>query len=252
MANPADGARLLGFTPDGRRRYACDYDLPPIAGGADPSSDDQVDTGSDDGWQVEGTGLMEIDTYMWDVVSAIFPNSREWGATRFHNGAFPAQGDTVDVAYVEIHVYGEFMDDINCDLHAQDAASPATLVEVNFNITNRPRTAASIPWVQDGLGVGWHQSASLVSVIQEIVTDYAVTAIVIIFKPKTDATKYCSVDAYEREPVGTLSAKLHLEWTTAGIGEDEMMAAIGQQTGSGGDSGGIQAHHRQPPEIVAY
>lgn len=36
------------------------------------------------------------------------------------------------------------------------------------------------------------------------------------------------------------------------VGADEMMAAIGQQTGGGGGSGDIMAHSRKPPEVVAY
>lgn len=36
------------------------------------------------------------------------------------------------------------------------------------------------------------------------------------------------------------------------VGADEMMAAIGQQTGGGGGSGDIMAHSRKPPEVIAY
>lgn len=209
-------ARLFGFTPDGRRRYVAEYDLPPIAGGADPTMDDQVDASSDDATEIESDGAINFFWWIVDITASDLVASRRWGGLRFHNGPFPAQGSTIDVAYLEVYVSSDSYDDARFDIHAEDAAGGGTFTTSTYNVTTRTRTTAFAAWLQTSLGVGWKQSPSLVSVIQEIVTDYILTSIVLILKPRTDVYSRFVVRTWD-ETSHVLGAKLHLEWTEGGV-----------------------------------
>lgn len=207
--------RFLGFTPDGRWRYAADYDLPPIMGGSgDPSSDDQVDASTDDAWE-HGSYFHTTPTYI-SVRSSEASALRDWAGLRFHNGSFPAQGSTIDVAYIQIYIYSSSYDDPNLDIYAEDGASPPTFTTAPYNISSRTRTTASAAWVTNNLLTGWKQSPSIVNVIQELATDYTPTAIVLILKPREDTDKYLRFQAWD-EISHVLGAKLHLEWTEGGV-----------------------------------
>ena len=217
--------RFLGFAPDGRRRYACDYeaDLRPVAGGADPESNDQIDASEDDAYEREITGAMNLTGgTVWAEDNAS-SGARYWGGLRFHNGPFPAKGSTVDVARISVYIGSADYDDANLDIHAEDGAGPATFTTTGGNLTGRTRTTASTPWVANSIGTGWHDSPSIVSVIQELVTDYSPTAIVLILKPKGEATKMLDFQAWDcGDP--SAAAKLHLEWTEGGppVGQPTM------------------------------
>ena len=215
--------RFLGFTSDGRARYACDYWLdhhgilrPPIAGAAPDTTNDQVDTGSDDGQQTAGSGQMIIDS-LWAELYSDGAEQCIWVAVRFHNGPVPVKGSTVIAAYIEVNLETVAYDDIEADIHAQDAANPATLTGENFNITNRPLTSESVPWIEDGLGEGWVQSPSLVAVIQKLVDSYTPGAIMLVLKPRPDIYPVKHFEIHTQEYTDhTLGAKLHLEWTEGG------------------------------------
>ena len=69
--------------------------------------------------------------------------------------------------------------------------------------------------------------------------------------------QYCSIgfemtNAQDYECQEQWAMLLHVPSVGPPVGADEMMAAIGQQTGGGGGSGDIMAHSRKPPEAVAY
>lgn len=220
--------QLIGYTLDGRRRFAADYILPPpaLAGGGDPAINDQIDQSTDTGCQRESDGLMLIDSAdrvtirSWDV-----DTGRYWGAFRFRSPTgvdadpdeWPAKGSTVDVAHAELYAYDDPEHDLRCDVYCEDAAGPLTLNAGAFNITNRPLTAESEPWVEDALGVGWEQSPSLVDPIQEVVTAYNITALMLIFKPRSDLQKDLRVRNWDFDD-NSWGAKLYLEWTVGGVG----------------------------------
>lgn len=181
-------------------------------GEAPETSDDQVDTGSDDGFQNEANGLMNPASVYIQIDSFNLPEYRKWGALRFHNGPFPSQGAIITVAYLTVFIHSLDTDDANVDIYAHDAASPVTLTTTAFDITNRPRTDAGVPWVEDGLGTNWHQSPSLVNIVQELVNSYSPTALMLILKPRADVIRSLEVGAQDLQgPV--YAAKLHLEWT---------------------------------------
>jgi len=204
-------ARFLGFAPDGRERWAADIPvdpLPPIAGGADPDSDDQIDATADDADHYSGdiTNLEYIRVEDSTIVSF-----QVWGGLRFHNGAFPANGDSVTAAYIETYVYSADYDDPSCHIHAHDVASPDAF-GTTPDIKNRPLTDAKAVWIASGIGTGWKQSPSLVDVVQELVDAYTVTAIAFILKGATvgfGVKLYFWAWDYDDHSLG---AKLHLEW----------------------------------------
>lgn len=172
----------------------------------------QVDTGSDDGYEDEGTAAVHLTASIVYSVSHADAASRKWVASRFHGPSLPPNGATISVAYATINVDNASYDDINVDIYAEDGAGPTTLTTATGDITDRTLTTASAPWVADDVGGGWVQSPSLVDVIQELASDYTATAIVLIFKPRSDAYKFIGIS--QQELIGSVSGvKLHLEWS---------------------------------------
>jgi hypothetical protein len=209
--------RFLGFTPDGRARYEADYELEPspLAGGADPDEDYQVDQSADDGYETNlGTTNIAL-AYVYVLAHATAPY---WGAVRFRTGTFPALWSNIIAATLSVNLYSITYDSANFDIYAEDAASPAVFEAGtgNYNISLRTRTSddTKVPWVADDIaagGTGWFDAPSVIGPIQEVVDAYAPTAIVLILKPRTDATK--AFRFYSWDQTGNVSgAKLHLEW----------------------------------------
>jgi len=185
--------------------------MPPGTIIIDPTVDEQVGASSDDGHEAELFGLMDItanDVYHRANTSS---SSRYWAAHRWTSEAFPPQGATIDVAYIELYV-SVLYDDINGDWHFEDGASPATLTTTAHDISDRTRTTASAEWAEDSMGTGWSQSPSLVSPLQEVVDSYSPTAIVAIFVPDTSVNKYCKSLSYDSS--SSTAAKLHIEYIT--------------------------------------
>ena len=178
--------------------------------------DDRVDTGTDDADE-EGDDQVYSGVNVTAVMSDPNPAFLSTALHRFHNGPFPPQGSIITAAYLEMYLFFLPWDDANLDIFAEANASPATVVEVNLNITSRPRTIESVPWVADGIaagGIGWYQTPSIVSVVQELADVYDIEAIAFILKPRIDIVRDLTVYSwnYPVPAVGTYGARLHLEW----------------------------------------
>jgi len=182
-------------------------------------SDNQVDASENDAQEAELNGAMVLAGTYITVRSGIGAGLRLWGGVRFDSGPFPPKGSTVEVAHFEIHTFDAVYDNANFEIFAHLAAAPGPFTTAAYDISGRPRTSASVPWVQDGLPVGWNQSASLVPVIQEVVNDYSPGSLVLILKPKSDTAKTLYFHAFD-EGEHNLGAKLHLEWSAGGEGPD--------------------------------
>jgi hypothetical protein len=217
--------RFLGLTPDGRARYAADYeaDLRAIAGGPDPSCDDQVAVSADDTYELESTGAQSLDAVSVRCIANVTADGRLWGGARFRTGPFPAQGSIIGVAYIEGYVYDDVYGYPDLDIYAEAGGSPLQFSATAFDLSSRTRTNASAPWVADGIGTGWKQSPSIVALIQEVVDTYTPTAIVLVLKPRTDALKVLRFRSWDYD-VHALGVKLHLEWTEGGppVGQPTM------------------------------
>jgi hypothetical protein len=172
-------------------------------------SDYQVNASSDDAYQEETIGTMAVAALLVDSESG--PTIRYWDGFRFHDRSLPPKGSTILAAYLRFYTYYPGFDDINVDIYAEDAQSPPTFTTDAYNISDRTLTSASVPWGADGLGVGWSNSPSLVTVIQELVGSYDPTAIVLILKPRTDIWKGLDLRCWDYGD-RTLAAIMHIEW----------------------------------------
>lgn len=175
------------------------------------ASDDDADE-----WEISGAAYL-TSTYIRNR-SDTSNSLRYWGGYRFVSAEFPAQGTTIDVAYLRVLPYSTDYDDANFNIHFEELAAPAAFADITFNITTRDRTENSVPWVADGIYTGeLVNSPSLCGVgspAQEIFDAFSPTTMVVITRPNTDAAKYLRVFSYDQS--GNVSgAILHLEWEEA-------------------------------------
>lgn len=177
-----------------------------------PTLELRVTSDYDDAWEAEWTGDVDaLDYYIWTRSNTT--TTRMWTGFRWTSGSFPLIGTaTVTVCWIKIYKYGDA--DLNCDVHFQLAAAPATFQHCPTtgcaNITGRSRSVAFVPWVAALGGDGWKTSPSLVTPMQEIFDNYSPTAVAAILKPKTDLDKTCKWASYKNG--AGFAAYLHVEW----------------------------------------
>lgn len=212
---------LYRFYKDGETHYllfgAKVLDLNALEAGTivmDPTIDEQVDADLDDAYEIESSGnTIDHATYV-NHYSYTTSSLRYWGAHRWVNSDI-SQGDTIDVAYIEIYA-ATTNDDINGNWHFEYAASPAqfTIASGSYDITSRPRTSASVSDIEDHCGEDWHTSPSLVTPLQEVVDDYSPTAYVVIFRPNQNQGRFYQAVSHNND--SDYAAKLHIEYTAGG------------------------------------
>ena len=168
----------------------------------------QVAASSDDGYEAESTGAMNITGVVVQHISYTDSSARYWGAYRWVVSI--PKGAIINTAYISPNIYSLSYDDANFNLHFEKAANPVTLTTDTGNITSRARTSASTSWVADSLGTGWKNSPSLVTPLQELVNAYDVTALVLIARPNTDALKRLYNFSYDQG--STYGAKLYVTY----------------------------------------
>jgi len=182
----------------------------------DTDVDEQVGASTDDGWQAEGFGTLNLNGTTLNLTSGTSEWTRVWIGACF-TGSLPPNAAEITACYVSLNIENDGSDDMNGDLYFEDGAGGVTFATGANDILNRTRTTATTPWVADSLGTGWKNSDSMVGAAQEIVTDYTLTSIVLIGKPKTDAAK--EGFAYSWDQAGNVSGpKLHMEYTAGGGG----------------------------------
>jgi len=177
----------------------------------DPTLDLQVGANADDAHEDGDGDVYDTGEYIYHLANTT--SNLYWGGHRWTSGSLPNQGDTIDVAYIQLYIYDASYDDIKSHVHFEKAASPTQINsgEDTYDITGRTRTTASVGWIKHGCGVGWEQSPSLVAPLQEVIDNYSPTAIFAVFRPYTDEYEALRSRAYNSYP--TLAAKLHIEWT---------------------------------------
>jgi hypothetical protein len=155
-------------------------------------------------------------SYVMVTANGDYPAGRRWGGLCFDNGPFPPKGATITAAYISCYLFDTGGDDAYMDIYADDQASAPGFTNDDYNITARILTTASVPWVANGIaagGVGWFNSPSIVTVIQELVTDYDVTSIALVLKTRVTPGVYKGLYFYGYEVTGNvLGAQLHIEW----------------------------------------
>ena len=129
---------------------------------------------------------------------------------------------TVDVAYATIYINSGGYDDPDGDIYFQAADSAENFNDANTVLHSRTRTAASVNWVASTLGIGWKNSPSLVTPLQEVfdragwaANNYVV--VIMIGTLPSASTKEAQITAYDGDT--SLAAKLHIEYTTPSGGK---------------------------------
>jgi hypothetical protein len=85
-------------------------------------------------------------------------------------------------------------------LYLQLARDPAEFSSTAFDISTRPRTAASVAWVDSGIGAAWQNSPDLSVPLQELVDAYQVESIALLLIPNTDYNALLSSYTYAADP----------------------------------------------------
>lgn len=117
---------------------------------------------ADDALQDPG-GPMLI-THRW--VSLYGDN--HWGALRFSMPSLPTNAIILD-AFLRVYVDSLTEDWPNMFIFAEASANPAPLTATDNNISDRPRSSASVAWMGMDIGDGWKQSPSVAPLIEETV-----------------------------------------------------------------------------------
>jgi len=178
-----------------------------------PELNDQINSSYDDAYQCEGDGVVDCtSTLMW-ISDTLEPYDRYWVGLRFHTGPFPPKGSTITAATLQIYAHTAVYDDLSCYIYGHDIANTPEFTTDGWNISQRTWTSASAEWIGASLGTGWKTSPSIVSIIQELVTDYDLTAIGFTLDPLHYGLEYMlKLRSYDYAG-NTYGAKLHIEWT---------------------------------------
>ena len=176
----------------------------------------QVGQLSDDAYEYGDTHVTDIDDGDQKIYSDLSPTSNEYryGGFRWTNVTIPP-GATITDAYISVYSQHSYQD-LNVDVHFEVADTPATFSATADNISSRSRTADFTTWAANLPSGSWHNSPSLVDVVQEVVdgTDWDQgDAMVAIFVPRTDYKRRYRCASFEYVPAG-FGAKLHIEYTT--------------------------------------
>jgi hypothetical protein len=189
----------------------------------DPDSDTwQVSAGNDDASEYGSGGFYKADNYN-RVHSYTNTSSSNYicCGVRFTSVNI-GQGDTIDSADVKLYTYSTSYDDMNGVIYgndvdnAQDFSDNAHIIST----ADRPRTSASVSWVEYSIGAAVWATKSVTNIIQEIVNREGWTsnnALVLLFIANTDVSKIFRAKAYEKST--TQCPKLEVEWTSGGAPE---------------------------------
>lgn len=187
----------------------------------DPSEDFQVGANLDDVYERESNGVVTDDATYVIHSSGTGAVTRYWGAHRWdlsEEETKPSQGDNITVAYATLYVAAEVYDDVNGNWHFEKKASPSQFSTSTNNVTERydnRGTTNSTSWIQDSLGIGWHNTTSLVAPLQEVIDFCSPAALVLIFRPNQDTSKMLRTHSYNYND-HSYAAKLHIEWMEGG------------------------------------
>lgn len=140
----------------------------------------QVVASTDDAIEASG-GTMYLDSTANTITAA-----GAWYAVCFLALDIP-QGATIQSAIFQFYLSDATRDDVHFDIYAEDIADAPTFAAGDNNISNRTRTTAKVDWDDVDAGApDWIVSVDISSVIQEIVDDYSIEDVVLIFDAQTD------------------------------------------------------------------
>jgi len=142
----------------------------------------------------------------------------------------------IHAAYWEGYIYTGILGNVACDIYGHltgNAPDFRSVLEGGWPIIwRRPRTNASVEWVEDNLEIGWHRSPGLQTIIQELVNqdDWAANNyLALLFIAKVQETvkragfhswNFALGEIQEHEH----ATKLHIEYSAAPTKVDGLAA----------------------------
>jgi hypothetical protein len=168
--------------------------------------DVQISSDIDDAYTWEGV-LRTDRAYVWINYAS---SSSIYFGLRFRNIPTPDQIITISAAYISLYTYT--YDDPNFTIYGEDTNTPEA-PESGTLLDNRTLTTASTPWSAVNIGSAWHNSPSIIAIIQEIIDLPAWTSgdDICIIGQDTQTSYYYRV--YDRAGSSTAQAKIHIEYT---------------------------------------
>jgi len=185
----------------------------------DPDSDTFYVGGGYDDVCEYGDGTFPIAANVMHILSYTDPSSGYYRCMglRFRNVIIP-QGSTVSAAKASFYVYN--VDKSNCVIYGNDVDNALDFNDNSHVIStaNRPRTSASVPWVADGIGLGWKEKTGLQGIVEEIVGRggwSSDNAIVLLFIANTDIN-WKEIQFFSYDYGSQYAAYLEVTWTAGG------------------------------------
>jgi hypothetical protein len=177
----------------------------------DPTIDDQVGAGADDG-DVHNTTFSNSGDNLW---AGIFFTTERKLYSRF-TSISGLSGATIDTSYIELYARANGGGAPLTKIFAEDAAAP-TAPTSTADYNGRAMTTASIDFDITGGSRSWRQSNSINTIIQELADSYDPSAISIFITDDGSSTGVDNTfDSTAYDFSTTDSMKLHIEYTAAG------------------------------------
>lgn len=174
-------------------------------------SEDIISHWADDAYETEDTTVVTLTGATVPIYADTDAEDRRWGGFFFDNATWPAQSKAILEAYLLIRIGSASLDNVRCDIYAEDAAGPSTFTTDNADISGRTPTTEGVEWIESAMGLGyWQATPSLVDVIQELADDYTITSVALVLKPRTDAN--VRLLAYSEQNGALYAARLILTW----------------------------------------
>jgi len=173
--------------------------------------DVQVGASTDDAEEGSG-GSMEL-----ELSSVLLNVADEYAGFRWTSVNIPS-GATVTTAYISIYLPDtddDFFD--NKTVYCENASNPGTFTTDANDISGRTFTTNSVALGSGGQGTGWKNSPSLVTPVQEVVTDQSGTGDAFVVIIKSTGTEDLEIRQWDYDD-HSLGAKLYVEYTPAAAG----------------------------------
>lgn len=143
----------------------------------------------------------------------------EWNGWIFRLITIPS-GATINVAYMTVQMTSATLDEPDVTFFGLNAITQGIFTIVANDVSGRAKTAASVDWSNTDAGTGDVNTASLVTIIQELVDEnggLTLGDIGIVMKSRAnDATRDTSITSYDGST--SVCGRLHIEYTEAGGG----------------------------------
>lgn len=174
----------------------------------DPTIDDQVDTGTDDGY-------VKTDGYYNDSTVAYVGRTPQVTAGRIwalFGGISGLSGEDIDVSYFEPRINTLKGSACKTNIYAEYGASPA-YPTTQADYDGRTTTTAYVAWDDNTSVAVFVQSPSINTIIQELADNYDPSTILILWKDDGSGNNnYLLMSCYEQ--ASSFAAKLHIEHST--------------------------------------